>query len=916
MDRSMFRVIGLVSVIAAAGGDYSASLQARQSWPPGLQKVADQSPVLAPADEMKTFVLAPGYHAELVASEPMIQDPVLIDWDADGRLWAIEMPGYMHDILASDEYDPTGRIVVLEDTDHDGVMDKRTVFAEGLVLPRALKVLDHGVLVGEPPNLWMYHDTNGDLKSDGRELVTDTYGRREASVEHNTNSLTWALDNALHTSESDMYVQWKAGKLEVHKTLSRGQWGNTQDDAGRIYRNSNESVLHVDLVPTEYYARNPNLIRTSGSYESLEGAANEVNSVFPIRPTPGVNRGYQAGILRADGSLARYTAVCSPTVYRGDRLPAELYGNVFVAEPAGNTVSRIVVSDSGKGLSAKRAYETGEFLASTDERFRPVYLSSAPDGTLYVVDLYRGIVQHRGYITEYLRDQIMSRQLEQPTRLGRIYRIVHDTTRRGDSPQLSRATTATLVQTLSHPNGWWRDTAQRLLVERADKAAIPLLNRLVNAPATTPRTKLHALWTLDGLDATTPAVVVKALDDPARDVRVSAVRLSERWLSAPPASVQAALVRRVTDADWWVRDQVAATIGLLPAAARDAAIVRLLDEHGDDPVTVDAALSGLRGSEVAVLEALMRTGPDTTPRRTAIAMLSATVIRSGQEAGINQVFQLAADAKYPAWETSAVLKGPEIALLGQPAPGSGNGRRGGGAGAAVASEGAGSRGGPGGAAAFPRAGAAGAAGAAGGRAAGARGAGGARAGGGGGGRGGGGPVLRLNRAPNALLTLAAGSTDLNVRATAILARVEWPGKPGAASPVAPLTSEEQKRFDAGEAVFKNLCQACHQADGRGQDKVGANLIGSDLALAPADVPVRILLNGKEGKIGLMPPLGSALSDEQIASALTFIRRQWGQTGAPVDPATVAQVRSATSSRTRPWTDDELYALLPPAAGQR
>ena len=144
-------------------------------------------------------------------------------------------------------------------------------------------------------------------------------------------------------------------------------------------------------------------------------------------------------MLRPDGTLDRFTAVCAPMVYRGDRLPAELYGNVFVAEPAGNLVSRIIVSDDGTTLRAQKAYERGEFLASTDERFRPVYLSNAPDGTLYIVDMYRGIIQHTGYITEYLRDQILARKLEQPIGYGRIYRVVHETTRRDPKPALSQA---------------------------------------------------------------------------------------------------------------------------------------------------------------------------------------------------------------------------------------------------------------------------------------------------------------------------------------------------------------------------------------------------------------------------------------------------------------------------------------------
>ena len=358
----MLNRTGVAFTMALAGGLAAmATVAARapqgtRAWPPALHAAPTTSPVLSPEDEMKTFFLPPGYRVELVAAEPMIQEPVLVDFDPQGRLWVVEMLGYMQDMAATTEREPLGRISVLEDTNADGRMDKKTVFLDRLILPRALKVLDRGVLVAEPPNLWLATDTNGDLRADTKELVTNTYGRLEANVEHNANSLLWALDNWMHTSETDVYLRLKKGAFEVRKTLSRGQWGASQDDAGRIYRNSNESVLHVDLVPTPYFARNPNLVRTRGSYESLRGENNEVNTVWPVRPTPGVNRGYQTGVLRPDGRLAAFTAVSAPTVYRGDHLPSELRGNVFVVDPAANLVSRILIHDDGTKLVARKAY--------------------------------------------------------------------------------------------------------------------------------------------------------------------------------------------------------------------------------------------------------------------------------------------------------------------------------------------------------------------------------------------------------------------------------------------------------------------------------------------------------------------------------------------------------------------------------
>jgi mono/diheme cytochrome c family protein len=875
-------LIGLTGLGGLATSMDHAS-QTEHSWPPGLRAAPVDSPVLSPAEEMKTFFLPPGYRVELVASEPMIQEPVFVETDPDGRLWVIEMLGYMLDISATGEREPLGRISVLEDLNDDGKMDKKTIFLDKLVLPRALKVLDHGVLVGEPPNLWLARDTNGDLRADTKELVTSSYGRLDANVEHNANGLLWALDNWMHTSETDVQLRLRKGTFEVRKTLARGQWGASQDDAGRIYRNSNESVLHVDLVPTPYFARNPSLLRTRGSYESLRGDQNEVSTVWPVRPTPGVNRGYQTGVLRPDGRLARYTAVSAPTVYRGDRLPAELRGNVFVTDPAANVVSRIVIRDDGTKLVARKAYEHTEFLTSTDERFRPVYLSNAPDGTLYLVDMYHGIIQHRDYITEYLRDQILSRKLEGANGHGRIYRIVHETTRRGRKPALSGQPSARFVDLLAHPNGWWRDTAQRLLVERGDTSVAGALKKMAtSAPGKT--TRLHALWTLDGLDSIDVALVTRALADPSRDVRVSAIRLAERWLSEPGHPVQAAVLKLEKDPDWAVRRQLAASLGELPRDVRESALARMLERHGNDPITVDTALSGLRGSEPAVLGVLLNAQTETPQLAAAITMTAATIARGGLDGPVQDVFSLVAQETRPVWQRSAVLRGAEAALLGTTMPGGGGRGSPGGAGRGAGGSAApGARGGPGGTPAFPRPAAAPRNQAS-------------------------MPALPLSREP-ALVDVARDDRgELGQRATALLARVTWPGKADTGPAVVPLTPDEQQRFAAGREVYQTLCAACHQPDGRGREHLAPGLVGSDLALGPAGIAARIVLNGKEGTTGLMPPLGAALTDDQIAAALTYIRREWGHTASPVDLSTVREVRALSNGRTRPWTADELALL--------
>jgi mono/diheme cytochrome c family protein/glucose/arabinose dehydrogenase len=867
-------------------------------WPPIVSPSSDSSLPLAPIDALKTFSMPPGYRVELVASEPLVQEPVAIDWDPDGRLWVVEMPGFMADITGSNERDPIGRVVVLQDRDRDGRMDTRTVFADGLVLARSVKVLDRGVLVAEPPNVWLMRDTNGDLKADVKELVTDRYGRRETDPENNANGFDWGLDNVMHTAgQADIELRLKNGAFEVLPTLPRGEWGVTHDDAGRAYRNTNESALHVDVVPTAYFARNPALLRTRGSYERLADANPGLNVIWPARPNPGTNRAYQVGIDRADGTLERFTSVCAPLVYRGDRLPREMYGNVLVAEPAANLVSRLILADADGTSAARRAYERGEFLASTDERFRPVFLSNAPDGTLYVADMYRGIIEHRLSLTVYLRDYILAKHLDRHTGFGRIYRVVHDSVRRDSSPVLSTPARGGLVTMLSHANGWRRDTAQRLIVERRDTTAVPALVRLARG-AHHPRTRLQALWTLDGLDVIEPAAVRSALADRSPFVRAAAIRIAERWLGRPDHPLQAAVLARRDDPAREVRLQLAASIGALPPPLRDTTAVLMLERHAADPVVVDAVLSGVRGSEPEILRrlALSEAGDRVAP---AATMIAATIVRGAQEEPVQRLLEWMADDKRPAWQRSALLEAAEIALLGAPAPGTAAARGAPAGGAASAAGPAvkpalpcptcpGGRAGPGGAYAYSK------------------------------------PedfvsatgrvpgvairrVLRLQREPAALTLLASRGGEESARIRAILARMSWPAMEAGAPPVR-LTSEEQRRFDAGREIYANLCQACHQPDGRGQDRVAPSLIDSPLLLAAPDIPTRVLLNGKEGSIGLMPPLGAALSDEQVASVLTYARREWGQAVSAVEPALVARVRDLTRSRTRPWTHDELMTL--------
>jgi mono/diheme cytochrome c family protein/glucose/arabinose dehydrogenase len=823
----------------------------QRGWPPAVHPTPEKAPALSAEDELKTIVVPPGYRVELVAKEPLVKDPIWIDFDADGRMWVLEMPGFMPDTSGKDSRQPINDIAVLEDTNGDGVMDKRTVFAEDLMLPRAIKVLDRGaVLVGEPPNLWLMKDTNGDFKADTKDLVSNTFGRAEGNIEHNANSLLWAMDNTVYTSEHDWHLRWKSGTFETVPTLSRGQWGASQDDAGRVFRNVNDSPLFIDYVAAKYYMRNTNLVRTRGLYDSL--ITREQSTVWPVRATRGVNRGYRDQFFRPDGSTVTIQGSGTPVIFRGDRLPKEVQGQAFITDSPTNLVHAYRIVDDGTGrLRAEDFYKKGEFFASWDERCRPVNLASGPDGTLYVVDMYRGVVQDGAFWTDYLRDYIKSRDLELPVHLGRIWRVVHDGMKPDAPPKLSSASADELVRTLSHPNGWRRDTAQQLLIQRGDRSVVPQLRQLA-ADAPDWRTRLHALWTLDGLESLQKTDVQRALGDKSPYVRASAIRLSEHWIAADPA-LAAAVLKLTEDVNVPVRYQLAATIGELPQTDRVQHATVMLERFGSDPIVVDATLSGLKGSEQDVLGHLLQGTAPQQQMGEAVKMLAGALARSGDTNAVQLLIANATDGSVSGWRRLALLEGLDAGLT---SAGGGRGGRG----------------------AF-------------------------------GGRGRGATPVRqvtLASEPSGLTKLAASNDEAGKIAKSIVSKVGWPGKQTLVNDAAPLTPEQQQRFAQGAELYRNICMGCHQADGRGQERLAPSLVDSKYVnAADPGATIRILLAGKEGKIGLMPPLGFTLTDDQIAAVLTYIRREWGHTASAVAPEDVQEIRGLTKTRTRPWTDDEL-----------
>ncbi|MDB6151853.1 MAG: hypothetical protein JWL90_306 [Chthoniobacteraceae bacterium] len=549
--------------------------------------------VLTPEEELATFKIAPGFHAELVAAEPMVDTPISIAWDEKGRMFVCEMRSYMHDVEGAGEDQPLGRIVMLEDTDGDGKPDKRTVFADNLFLPRAIMCVNGGLLVGEPPALWFMKDTDGDGIADLKETADDAYGTRAGQPEHMSNSPTWMLDNWIYSANHAKRYRLRNGKFISEATSSRGQWGMTQDDFGRPFYNFNSDFLRANLVPESLAKRNPNYPADAG----LGVQVLKDQSCWPSHPTPGVNRGYEPKQLREDGTLASCTATCGAGIYRGSLFAPEFAGNAFIPEPSGNLVKRVRIDEQDAVLSAGNVYQQSEFWTSTDERFRPVNAYSGPDGALYVADMYRGVIQHKGFLTHYLVANIKDRKLETPFAQGRIWRIVPD----GAKPHAVKlpAESDKLVAMLGDANGWTRDTAQRLLVERKDLAVAAALNKLAQE-SPTPLAVIHALWTLEGIEALTPEVLSTAFKNPDAKVRATAIRLAGR-LQTPEVA------KLVNDPSVDVRIALGFHLSAFPEG--HDAVIALARLSGGEPLVRDAILSGLRGRELETLQALVAGAP-------------------------------------------------------------------------------------------------------------------------------------------------------------------------------------------------------------------------------------------------------------------------------------------------------------------
>jgi mono/diheme cytochrome c family protein/glucose/arabinose dehydrogenase len=545
----------------AAPAPQSPAGRGRPPGAPDPNAGADFSPKppikpLTPEQQAARFILPPGYRMELVLAEPDVINPTAIAFDGNGRLYVNEMRSYMLDADGSRSFEPTSRISVHESTKGDGRFDRHSVFIDKLVLPRFILPLDGSILTMETntDDIFKYTDANGDGVAEKKELFYSGVGRR-GNLEHQQSGFVWGLDNWIYSTYNAFRFRWTPGGILREPTGPNfGQWGLTQDDNGKMW--------FVDAGGE----RGPMNFQYPIVYGSFN-VADQIEPGFEVTwPAPSISdmQGGMPRIRMPIGALNHFTAACGPDIFRGDRLPADLRGDLLFAEPVGRLIrrARIVVTE---GLTQLRnAYPTSEFILSTDPLFRPVNMMTAPDGTLYIVDMYHGIIQESEWTPQgsYLRKKIEQLQLDKVTGHGRIWRLVYDGIEPNrQRPRMLDERPAQLVPHLEHPNGWWRDTAQRLLVLRQDRTVVPALHEMArNSYSVLGR--FHAMWTLEGLDALDAKLARDLLRDPSPLVRVQAIRASESLYKAGDKSFEADVRTLAKDLDTRVTMQAMLTLNL------------------------------------------------------------------------------------------------------------------------------------------------------------------------------------------------------------------------------------------------------------------------------------------------------------------------------------------------------------------
>lgn len=663
----------ILVALALCGGVFASAVERKEAYPREV----------SPEDAVATFELAAGFQIEMVASEPVISDPVAMEIDENGVMYVVEMHGYPLDKSG------TGKVRTLHDTDGDGRMDRSVIFAENLVLPTGIMRWKKGVLVTDPPNVLYLEDTNGDGKADTRDTLLTGFAM--SNPQHNFNNPILGLDNWIYLGHEpavttktfqkefgdrggEIFYPHLSGSPRLPENgLGRGvrfrpdakglevlssytQFGHTFDQWGHYLLVSNANPGYHEVIANRYLLRNPDLLVPKVT-QTLSDHSSEV---FPITKNP------QHQLLT---DLGVFTSACGLTSYQGGLFPAPYDSVAFVAEPVSNLVHADLIRDNGASFTACRIHDKKEFLASTDSWFRPVNMYIGPDGALYVVDYYRQIIEHPEWMAD---DVVKSGALYNGRDMGRIYRISPKGTPKADwsgKLDLNAMEDADLVEKLADKNSWWRRNAQRLLLDRRHATAIPLLRSM--AAGNNPKGRLHALWTLEGLGALHPDDLLRALRDTEAGVAENAVKLAEPRLTQFPELLPA-LTALANHPNEKVRFQTLLTLGEIGSADAKSADAKSADAQSadalkaretilfkdlQDPWVQTAALTSADGNHMLFDQTLKRYKTGDDAYAALVQRLSTLTGARGEVAEIRSIIRKAlAPGGKQGWQ-APVLRG-------------------------------------------------------------------------------------------------------------------------------------------------------------------------------------------------------------------------------------------------------------------
>lgn len=514
-----------------------------------------------PVEKQKAkFLLPSGYDMEPVLTEPQVQQPGAITFDGNGRMYVLELRSYMLNADSKGTLEPVSGISRWEDKDNDGVYESGGMFVDSLVFPRfVLPVGPNSILTMESnaDNVYKYTDTDGDGKADKKEFFTDNFGRA-GNVEHQQAFLYWGMDNWLYSTVNPFRIrETPQGVIRESTASNHAQWGITHDDDGKLwFQGGSNGLPSYFQFPVHY-----------GDYIVEKNFEEGFDIPWGAPVYLADMQGGMAAVRMPEGTLNRVTGASGNDIFRGHRLPKDLVGQYFYGEPVARIVRQVNATVNGGLTILSNVYQPqkSEFIRSSDPLFRPVDMATAPDGTMYIVDMYHGIIQEGEWtpVGSYLRVKIEQYQLDKVINLGRIWRLKHkDFQRDKTQPRMYEESSADLLKHLSHPNGWWRDMAQQVLVQRRDLTVAPALVNIVETHDNI-LARFHALWVLEGIGALEAPLVKKLMKDPNPRMRIMAMWVSETLYKAGETSFGKDYLEMMNDKDTQVKMRAMMTARLL-----------------------------------------------------------------------------------------------------------------------------------------------------------------------------------------------------------------------------------------------------------------------------------------------------------------------------------------------------------------